>query len=245
MLNLMTYNIGGNKEHLSLIEEIVKAEKPDVLVLNEISWIDDKSAVEMSSRIGLPYFCFSKSTKSINHTAIFSTFSLDNRRHITGLQNSGIIVMAKTKYGQISIAGINLAPNTEDTRLSEIKNVCSAQYNCEYKIIMGDLNSISPENQVKSNHLSGTSEFEEPVRYDVIGFIKNLGYRDAAVIACKGHVATVPYTVDGNVEYYDLRLDYVFLSGQLVDSRRVNYSVIASKKTNRLSDHYPIVVRIN
>ena len=150
----MTYNLGdGGKNYIPSIVNVIKKEMPDILVLNEASWLNKKPYTPewLSIELSLPHFVFGKSNKSINHVAIFSKFNLENVTTVNGLQNAGIIAIAKTELGDVSVAGVHLASNTEDTRLVEIANIISQQKNCQFKVILGDLNSISSEDEFKDD----------------------------------------------------------------------------------------------
>lgn len=243
MISLMTYNLGDNGENnISSIIDVIKKEASDILVLNEVGWLNKKpyTLEWLSTELSLPYFIFGKSNKSVNHVAIFSKFHLKNATVVNGLQNAGIVTIVKTELGDISVAGVHLAPNTEDTRLAEITNIFSQQKNCQFKIILGDLNSISSENGVKDDFLI----FGEKPRYEVIERIKKEGYVDAAEITQKQQICTVSLTRDNGIVYHNLRLDYIFLSNSLV-KHGVDYHVVVNKTTRKCSDHYPITVNIH
>lgn len=153
MLSLMTYNLGGgSNNHISSAINVIKKEAPDILVLNEVGWLhkEPNTLERLSEKLSLPYFSFAESPKSANHVALFSKFQLKNAESVHGLQNAGIVALIKTELGDLSVAAVHLASNTEDTRLTEITKVVSQQKECQYKVILGDLNSVSPENVIKS-----------------------------------------------------------------------------------------------
>lgn len=238
----MTYNLGiDSKNHITSVINIIKGEMPDILVLNEAGWLNNEphTLEGLSARLSLPYFFFAKSTESVNDVALFSRFQLKNAQLVRGLQNAGIVAVVKTEFGNLSIAGVHLASNTEDTRLTEITSVISQQKNCLYKVILGDLNSISPEDIVEDENLQ---EIPEP-RSEVVEYIGKAGYLDAAVITQKQQISTVPMTRDNGVEYHDLRLDYIFLSNSLAN-QKIDYNVVDNEVSRTCSDHFPIVVRI-
>lgn len=245
MITLMTYNIGQHsKNGLNAIIEVIRNESPDILVLNELNILcqEQDSFNAQLSKLNLPNFALAESPKSINNTAIYSRFGLENISPIEGLQNAGIVATAKTENGEISIAGIHLASNTEDTRLMEIAKVIFRQKNFPQRLIIGDLNSVSSYNRdIKSQSSSCVTEPE--YRYDVTTFIEKSGYIDTAVYSKKSNICTVPITKEGDITYFDLRLDYIFMSTPLAD-RISDYNVINNKSTNLLSDHYPIVVQL-
>ncbi len=191
---------------------------------------------QLAAQLNLPFYCFAASTTSINHIALLSKYPLKDVRVIPGMQNAGIIAIAKTELGDISLACVHLTPNTEDTRLAEITTVLSQRGNYKNKVILGDLNSISPENCVKSYH---SSQILEQPRYDVVEQIRNAGFVDIAIITEKEQQCTVPVTKDNDIIFYDLRLDYIFLSHALVE-RAIDYHVVVNEITRNVSDHYPI-----
>lgn len=244
MISLMTYNLGSNsldRVH-SAIHNIAR-EEPDILVLNELDWLKLEPDLMdwMSKRLSLPNYCIAESTQSANHVALFSRFPLDDVTIVPDMKNAGIVASAKSDVGVISIAGVHLASNTEDTRLAEILTVISLQERYPYKVILGDLNSISPENSVKC--WSPSEIRTQDVRHDVVMCIRRAGYIDAAVITRNEEVSTVPLTRDNDIVYYDLRLDYIFLSDSFA-GRNIDYGVIINAVTYASSDHYPIIARV-
>jgi endonuclease/exonuclease/phosphatase family metal-dependent hydrolase len=54
---------------------------------------------------------------------------------------------------------------------------------------------------------------------------------------------TVPITHDGDLTYKNLRLDYIFLSKQLLLNFS-SYRVIKNDLTKIASDHFPIIVEL-
>lgn len=243
MVTLMVYNLGFNvEEHVSSAIKIIKNESPDLLVLIEAKWLVNHKAIQdFSAKLDFPYFYLAKSYNSSNRVALFSKFRLENVSDVPGMKNAVVIATVGSDLGDLSIAGVHLASNTEDTRLTEIDRIISLQKSNQNKIILGDLNSVSPENIVKNRSLSGTNKLE--IRYDVVESIRNAGYQDTALVSKRENIPTVPVTQDGDVTYYDLRLDYIFLSNSLVN-RLVDYRVIVNELTKACSDHYPVVVRL-
>jgi endonuclease/exonuclease/phosphatase family metal-dependent hydrolase len=240
----MTYNIGNNSENnFATFTKVVRDETPDIIVFNEASWFDNEpnTLKKLSLELKLPYFYFAKSSKSVNHTALFSKYLLKDLTTVNGLQNSGIIANIETKIGNISIAGVHLAPETENTRMCEITSIINELKKHELSVIMGDLNSISPGNVVTGKKFSKIKRL--PCQYDVIEFIKKNDFYDTATITQNEQVATVPITRDNNFEYYNLRLDYIFLSKKL-SNNKIDYQVIVNKETSESSDHYPVIASI-
>lgn len=245
MLRLMTYNLGIDAEiNLDLTTRIIKHVAPNILVLNEIplNGVKQNAIQVLSVKISLTNFYLAKSANSNNHTALFSSYELKNERVLPGFYNSGVLSTLRTDIGELSIAGIHLAPDSEDTRLAEIRTVIEEQRPQKNKIIVGDLNSISPENTAESRNHSGDL-IKDKTRYDVIQFLKESGYSDAAIATHKEKIPTVPVTQDADVTFYNLRLDYIFISDTLI-SQLARYSVLVNEDTKANSDHFPVVVDI-
>lgn len=245
MTKLITYNISNlDKKYLNEFINLINEFSPDVLLLNEVGWTrDDKNILKsLSSKIKLKYYDISISRKKNSNVILFSNCLFKKNYKISSMINAGIISNIELDFGDISIAGIHLAQNTEDTRLNEIKKIISYQKNYKYKLIMGDFNSISPYNSIRSSNKFSSKK--HIIRHDVIRELNHEGYVDSAVIAKKVNSITVPVTTDNEIIYHDLRLDYIFLSDSL-KKRIINYEVIINKSTNFLSDHYPVMLQIN
>lgn len=243
MIRIMTYNVGPDiKDNLSLLVKIIKTTSPDILLINESNWLAQKSLLlSLSVDLELPYYCFAKSSNTSNDTTLLSKYPLKDIVILKNFKNSGILCVAKTIDGDISLAGVHLSPSMEDIRKSETAEVITKQGKYKLKVIFGDLNSISPENLV-SVRSNGKLHFES-ARYDVIKKIRDSRYFDTAILTNKDQDPTVLNTKDGDTEYVNLRLDYVFISDTLGE-RLLKYEVVVNNLTRLCSDHYPVLVTL-
>lgn len=243
MLSIMTYNVGENiKDNLSLFINIIKTISPDILLLNEASWLIQKPILDkLTTDLKFPHYCFAKSNNTPNDTLLLSKYPFKDVVTLDGFQNSAIASVVKIRDKDISIAGVHLSPNSENVRVSEISKVMDRQGKYKFKIILGDLNSISPENLVRIKR-SGKI-YVESAQYDVIKKIRDGKYFDSAICTKQDKNPTVLSTKDDSTEYVDLRLDYIFISDTLKDGL-LKYKVIINKLTKICSDHYPVLVHI-
>jgi len=254
-MKLMTYNIlDGGEGRLDLISEIIKTEKPDFLVINEANGFekdDNQKLNKFSEKTGLSHFKLSLSGEYDYHTAVFSKYPFKEAREIKPLRNAGIIAVIETELGEISIVGAHLSPYREDARLLEIDLIIDQQKQYPNKILMGDMNSLSDADEYNEEIIKGfnNAQLEKfttdgKFRFNVINKINSLGYMDTAVVFGKQKIPTVPTKVKQDEAHLtDMRVDYVFISGSLKD-RLKSYSVINNNLTEKASDHYPVVIKL-
>lgn len=263
----MTYNIleGGNDERLPMIYDIVRAENPDFLGIQEAEHFDDeniKAMVRLSRDNDLEYYALapgtpSKTKKKKLHVASFSKTPFENPQNESpikpykGFANAGLETVVKTDLGLISIANIHLSPWSEEDRIRELQQVMHSQRDYENRIILGDLNSLSPYDNYDKDTVAKMNDKQrakftrdESLVFDVIKFAESQGYIDSRTYTSEP-LWTVPTKLGEDEAHIKIhkKLDYILVAGPLAE-RITDVRVVKNDATDVASDHYPLVVEI-
>lgn len=250
----MTYNIlDGAPKTLAEIIEIVKKEAPDYLTLNEANTFakdDNKILKEFASATGFPFFDIALSGEYDYHVAVFSKYPFKETFRLQPLARACFIALIDSPLGTLSIASLHLTPYSEDLRDPEIDLIADFQKKYENRILMGDMNSLSRDDQYDPIIISNFNEIlikkfttDGKLRFDAIDKILSVGYFDSAVQLGKNKENTVPTPASLDSAHAKTRLDYIFLSESLIP-RLKNYSVIKNILTEKASDHYPVTIEL-
>lgn len=163
-MKLMTYNIlNGGEAGLDLVIDAIKSESPDYLTINEANTFaenESKILKEFADKTGFQYYELALSGEYDYHVAAFSKFPLKNVKKLQPLMRACVISVIETELGDISIASLHLTPYTEDLRHPEIDLILEYQNRFENRILMGDMNSLSPDDGYDSAMIKGFNEMQ-------------------------------------------------------------------------------------
>lgn len=252
MFKLMTYNIlNGGGDRFDLVMDAIAAKSPDFLVINEANGFeknDNARLKELAHRVGLPHFAISLSGEGEYHTAVLSCFPFLESVPIHPLTRAGILSVVETEAGKICIVGVHLTAILKERRNVEIELLQSVSGMYKNRIIAGDLNSLSPEDGYDERMMKEFNEAQiqkfterDEFYFSSIQKLLDYGLTDLAVAAGQNRVHTVPTEMSTDEAFQaKVRLDYVLAEGPIVESFR-EYRVIQDNKTNKASDHYPVV----
>lgn len=253
-MKLMTYNIlNGGEAGLDFVADVVKKEAPDYLTINEANTFatgDNKVLREFALKTGFKFYDLALSGEYDYHVAVLSKYPLKQTQKLQLLMRACIISVIETEIGDISVASLHLTPYSEDLRHSEIDLILDYQNKFKNKILMGDMNSLSPDddydpNMVKDFNEMQTKKFttDGKLRFDAIGKILSKGYVDTAVRLGKNKEHTAPTTINEYSAHSNMRLDYIFISESLTPHLQ-SYKVVKNEVSDTASDHYPIVIEL-
>jgi len=250
----MTYNIlDGGGDRLELIAKVINDSAPDFITINEANGFDEngnKKLVDLSYATNMPYFHLALSGEYDYHVAILSKHPLKKVHELHPLMRAGIAAIIDSESGEIYITGTHLTPYSEELRVPEIELLISDQKDYPNRILMGDMNSLSQNDNYSS---SIVQDFNEPqlkkftkagcLLFEIIEKIEASGYTDAAVELSLQSENTAPTLSNTDVTHAKTRLDYIFVSPSL-KKRLVRYSVIKNELTEQASDHYPVLIEL-
>ncbi len=253
-MKIMTYNIwDGGEDRLPLIKEIVREVDPDYLTLNEANGFSDndsKILKEFAKDLDFDYFDLALCGEEDYHVAVFSKRKFTLIKKLQPLMRACIITSLETNLGSLAIASLHLTPYSEDLRNGEIDLIVENQKDNDIRILTGDMNSLSRNDGYKKTMIERFNESQlkkfttnGKFRFDAIDKILSSEYSDVAMELKKNDISTVPTLNSKDGDHSKTRLDYFFVSDPLIP-KLVSYSVIKNEKTERASDHYPIVMTL-
>ncbi len=253
-MKLMTYNIlDGAEATLPTVIEVINKEQPDYLTINEANtFAKNNNSIlnEIGEKTNLPYVHVALSGEYDYHVAVLSKYPFKELREIKPLMRACIVAVVDTELGPISIASIHLTPYSEDLRLPEINLIINSQKDYENRILIGDMNSLSKNDGYDEDMISHFNETQinkfttdNHLRFDVIDTILSSKYLDTALLFGKANEYTVPTPANKDKSHANMRLDYIFVSDSLRNNVK-DYSVVKNDLTDRASDHYPVIVKL-
>lgn len=239
-------------ERLQKIIAFVRKQNPDILGLSELNHWDQNNFQKLKSfqkEVGLDYTAFCKS-KNGYHVGLFSKYPIENT--ITDNENfRNGAVFARVQGMKVIVA--HLTPKTENERLLEVDVVDANVADGEKAVLMGDMNSLSPQDEYSNELLielnkRGVTKFGVThLSNDVISKIKEIGFDDVVRVYSEEQLYSVPTPATPEGELYThfakLRLDYIFTKNLKSSVRTA--SIIHTAETDVLSDHYPVTLELN
>ena len=190
-MKIMTFNIltGGTNEdgsRIEFIKEAISEVSPDFLALQEANGFErdnNRLLKEMSQHIGLPYYALSDgliedrgfSSSRIQsevrryHLATLSRYPFKSR-YVYSQADFAIApplcTVIDSFVGELSICNIHLDTWSEDKRLKELEVILKDGAEYENRILLGDLNSVSDDDNYDVETL------EVKARFDVTNRLK-------------------------------------------------------------------------
>lgn len=264
MIKVMTYNIkdGGQDDfdyaRLGLLTNVITAESPDILVLQELKYADlggNHVLHQIENAAGMrSFFAHAKTNQ---HVAVFvrkgakvvrSYYDTFNFHHAV------VDVVVETTRGQLRVVGTHLCPHGGENRLAEVQRLANYAKPDQLVLLMGDLNSLDPwtdhEEHIKkvplpyrSRHLLPASDHKVDTR--AVATLANAGFVDlyrSLPGGTKGY--TAPTRDGGGHEFFQMRVDYILGTAPLVRLTKGCY-VVASEGSERASDHYPVAAELD
>jgi exodeoxyribonuclease III len=229
-VRVMTYNIwDGGLGRLPLIEEVVRAQAPDAVALQEVT---DRAAAEgLAARLGMHYV----------HGDANSQFDVAwlSRRPADRAENHRLPELAKTlleiRLGDVRLFATHLVHGrnvaADRTRLREIDTIAEVLARVDGPhVLVGDLNAVHPAD--------GLGEPDEPVAYvsrKPVARLLEAGYVDAFRTV---HPAERGWTYTARQPW--ARLDHVLVSGLEVRA----CDVVTTAPAAGASDHFSVVAEL-
>lgn len=253
-MKIISYNIlNGAPATTAELAQFVRGEDPDLLCIQEANgWDADgwRPAREFAADVGLPHIAPGKSNTPYN-LITFSRFPLLETQVVTaGLWHSAVRVRVSAPGGTLDAWSVHLDPRAEDRRVAEAGLLLSALDPATDTVLMGDFNSLSPVDVHPSDlaarlRAKGISKFgEREPRHDVMGAFADAGLVDTAH-ALGSAAWSVPTPANTDVFHADrLRLDYL-LADAGAAARVTSVEVARTHLTDRISDHYPLVIALD
>lgn len=263
-VKILSYNVlyGLKKDSVNIerYKKLIAKLNPDIVATQEMNGFTQKSLESLANSYGHPYALQSKEEGF--PTALTSKKPMVNAKKVTENMWHSYIY---SKVDGLHIFVIHFSPFSYKKRLEEVRNII-AQTNeipaDEPILIMGDFNSLSPEDKsnyndklVASMHLS--EEKHDHIRnlnngqidYTVIGALLKAGFKDTFYLKENAFEGTAPTFKDGSGKIKQSnagtpkRIDYIFCNDVAAKSITVS-KVIKDDLTHFISDHYPMYIEL-
>ncbi|MBB2908859.1 exodeoxyribonuclease-3 [Streptosporangium becharense] len=255
----MTFNVlNGGEDRFDRIREVVAAERPDLLVLQEcVGWEDGERLHALAEALGVPadddHLIMGLanrrgSGKRYNVCLVSRPRILSRRVHTPPWMAHCLVEAEVATAGDgppLLVLGTHLVWKDEGARLTEVDEILRvvppetlAERDC---VLLGDLNALSRDDPYPADLgdrliAAGIGKFGSPPRLDVMDRLHEAGWADALRAAPRSpHWATTPRERNG--VRVDTRTDYVLLSPPL--AARLAWADVVDVGT--VSDHQPVV----
>ncbi|GAQ52568.1 endonuclease/exonuclease/phosphatase family protein [Streptomyces acidiscabies] len=248
----------GSHKRLNRAVDIVHASAPDLVFFQEARDFDAHGCRlldDVGGRLRLSGFL--SPSDSGYHVAAFvrrdlavtcTRFSRPDFFHaLIGLR------VALPDGGVLHALGAHWCPDSPDVRLTEAANLLKLVRDDEPTLVAGDLNSPDPH----GDHTAAMAAMrpEDRARYcapdgsttadtRALRRLESAGLVDVGRLhGSTGHTLPTALPVPG-AAFSPLRLDYFYATARLA-ATTTDYRVLRNAETDRISDHYPIVVDLD
>jgi exodeoxyribonuclease III len=264
MLKIMFLNIFEgcrDDDRLGLIADYVQHREPDVLGLSELCGWRDRGRARMRHFAGLTglrhwVVCESRSTFDVG---LLAKRPLGPRITLReGVSNGLLVAEVPLQSAEpLAVMVLHLSPGDEDTRRRELDTVARHAWGRDRLVVMGDMNALSPSDLTEYRQTdlfsrvraAGHAKYgTEHLRTDAMASLLGFGLVDA-VRVMRGDGLFVPsvptpFSTDSHHNVAEVRVDYILVSADLAQ-RVIDARVDASKDTDRLSDHRPVLATLD
>ena len=252
-LRLMTWNIRtGGGDRLPAITEVIRAERPDILTLQELRDFHRYGRMhDFATAVGMaPYLARSGLGQPVA-VLVRPPLRILRVSHVTWrLHHAAAAVEVATRSGPLRVVSTHLNPFWPYRRMREARWL-AARYFSDRLVLAGDLNGLDPHTDhtaalaslprlYRRRHL--TSDGEPDTR--ALAAFESAGLTDLWRAVGDGPGETVPTTGLRGHEFGSTRLDYV-LAGPAVARHARTVRVIRGGAAEYASDHYPVTVDLD
>jgi exodeoxyribonuclease-3 len=247
-MRLMTWNIKtggydrGGADRLDAIIDVIRAENPDLLALQELRDVHRGRGQRLTDALGMtPVIARSYLGQPV---AVFSRLPV--RRRWTARFALHHAAAAATVDGPFTLVSAHLNPFSPGRRVREARWLMYRLRRLPGPLVLaGDLNALDPwtDHTARLAALPGLYRRRHVHRdgtphTDTIAALAGAGLTDLWRQAGTGDGRTAPTSEGGGREFSDMRLDYLLATAG-VTARAVR--VVRGGATETASDHYPVV----
>lgn len=263
-IKILSYNVlYGLKEdsvNIDRYNKLISRLNPDIVATQEMNGFTQKSLESLANKYGHPYALQSKEKGF--PTALSSKTPMVHAKKVTeNMWHSYIYA----KVEGLHIFVIHFSPFSYKKRQEEVANILAQTREIpagEPILIMGDFNSLSPDDKTqygdevlkpmrlseeKNDHIRNLNSGN--IDYSVIGALLEAGFKDSFYLGNDTFDSTVPTFKDGNGKLktsnagVPKRIDYIFCN-EAAARRVVSSKVIKDELTHYISDHYPMYIEM-
>jgi exodeoxyribonuclease III len=257
-MRVLTYNIrnGGQPDRLGRIVEVVTAQRPDLLALQELRGFDRDlgrrmravaAATGMSPFLGRSWFGQPVAVMVREPARV-----LDWHRVHRPFHHAAVEVTVATDRGPLTAIGTHLNPYSAGRRRWEARWLAARVRRDRLMLVMGDLNTLDPWTdhtaqlrdlapEFRGRHLHRGTVDSRAVEVLADAGLVDL-YRQAG--DPEGLAYTAPTTDGGGTEFSRMRLDYILGTPGVAGLTRT-CRTISGGAAESASDHYPVLAELD
>ena len=260
-IKIASYNLwNGSQNTYYRFIDFVKEQQFNVLCLQEINGWQDNGFTKLNDftdRAGFTGYEYGNSNSEYKLATLSTLPIVSKTVHQEGYWHCVVEIHVQIGNKELVIFNAHLDPWKEEPRVLEIERLLKKVDPDKPTIITGDFNSLSRQDNYPPEFLTTLQQRkfykfgQDALEYRVTDKLAEAGFVDVA--AKFGHLditAPTPYgETDASNEQVPVseapaRIDYVFVSANAVPFVK-DYSVIKNEETNKISDHFPIVVTLD
>jgi len=225
----------------------------DIVVLLEAwTWQADDHLAKFSQITNYPYRFLSPS--NTKHCLGLLSKIKPNRTDSLNQNMHHSILKAEFPFENqnFTIIGIHLSPGAENQRLAEIKKIITLAKQENNPIVIGDFNSLSPEDEYDEKELLAilkqkkiTKFGDTPLKWTVITAMLNAGFIDIGKKYAQLPIEySVPTESNTDIDHFTkIRLDYAFTTREF-EKQIVDTKILRDEITEQASDHFPLLLTL-
>ncbi|AEV87673.1 endonuclease [Actinoplanes sp. SE50] len=260
-MRMMTWNIKtggvdrGHRFRLPAIAEVIAAEKPDILTLQELRDFQrggERRMHELASAVGMtPYLARSGFGMPVG-VLVRDPLRITRTTGVTWrLHHAAAVVVVATPSGPLTVISAHLDPFSPYRRMREARWLAARHARSARVLLAGDLNGLDPVSDHTEALASQQSMFRKRHLYPdgtvdsrALAAFGDAGLVDLWSRAGSGDGRTVPTTEGGGREFGGMRLDYVLATPAVADGAH-DMRVVRGGAAEHASDHYPVRVDLD
>lgn len=260
-IKIASYNLwNGSQNTYFRFIDFVKEQHFDVLCLQEVNgWQDINFAKlnDFNDRAGFTDYEYGNSNSEFK-LATLSTLPIVSKTVLQeGFWHCVVEIHVKIGETELVIFNLHLDPWKEEPRVLEIGRLLKKIDPNKPTIITGDFNSISRQDNYPPEFLQQLQKLkfykygQDELEFRVTDKLAEAGFTDVAGKFGRFDItAPTPYgeaeakREEVPVSEAPARIDYVFANASALPMI-TDYSVIKNAETDKISDHYPIVVTLD
>lgn len=257
-ITYLSYNIlegfQSDSATMATFTNWVKQYNPDIVAFQETNKFTQRKLENFALTYGHPYAILSKETGY--PVSLTSKYPIVNVQKVLDNMWHGYIYAQILDY---HIFVLHLSPHVQQKREHEIQQIIAHAKTLptDAKIILsGDFNALSEvnaaqypaamrqamvESEAKQAHIRNLKNGQ--VDYSILKAMQQAGYVDVFHHFTKKFKASLPTKAYTQANSFPRRIDFIMVSPNL-SSRIVEADIIHDEVTDRISDHYPVIMKL-
>lgn len=260
-IKIASYNLwDGSKNTYFRFIDFVKEQHFDVLCLQEVNgWQDNNFAKlnDFNDRAGYTGYEYGNSNSEYKLATLSMPPIISKTVLQEGFWHCVVEIHIKVDSTELVIFNVHLDPWKEDPRVLEIERLLKKVDPSKPTILAGDFNSLSRQDNYPPEFMTMLQKRkfykfgQDELDFRVTDKLEAAGFVDVAAKFGRFDVTAPTPLGETNAENESVpvsevpaRIDYMFANANAIDLVK-DYSVIKNEATDKISDHYPVVITVD